>query len=113
MGADEIFKIPTAFTMKSTGVTYNCNCDIGETKDSIDKISEKLNSLTISTKEAEAVYAAISKLAAFGTPNIYIQNSSGIAIGGNLSEEGYLYQTSLDFNTIGKAQEEIEWQLPF
>lgn len=113
MGMDEIFTIPTAFATKFTGVTYNCNCDIEEAQNSIDKMSEKLNSLAMSSKVAEAAYVAISKLVASSTPSIYMHESSEAVFGGKVSEEGYLYQTSLDFNTIGKEPEEEEWPLPF
>lgn len=108
MGVDEIFTIPTStLTTKPIKITYNC--DIEEAQNSIDKISKKLDSLTISSTEAaeaiEAAYAAMRKLVVSSTPSIFAT--------GKFYEEGYLYQTSLDFNTIGKEPEEEEWPLPF
>lgn len=111
MGVDEIFTIPTTTTKP---IKITCNCDIEETQNSIAQIYKKLNSVTSSTTETiEAVYAAMSKLVASSTPSIYMHDSSEGVFGGKFYEDGYLYQTSLDFNTIGKEPEEEEWQLPF
>lgn len=101
MGVDEIFTIPTStLTTTTKPIKITCNCDIEETQNSIAQIYKKLNSVTIS-----AIEAAMSKLVTSGTPSIFAT--------GKFYEEGYLYQTSLDFNTIGKEPEEEEWPLPF
>lgn len=90
MGTDEIFRIPT--TTKPIKVVYN------SMRDDIEELSKSVASLTISAKEAKAACEAMNKLIVSNTFSC-----------GKFSEEGYLYQTFSDFNTIGKSPEEEEW----